>query len=90
MLRGSTTGPISSIQNLELSLCEYKTVDTRITAIPGCTFGSAGAGVDKETNQSWDHSNQICHECVLTVRAVAIFDNSGGAETSRGGGQSKY
>lgn len=44
--------PDRSAQDLELSLCEYKTVDTRITAIPGCTFSSAGAGVDKETNHS--------------------------------------
>lgn len=91
MLPRSTTGPVSSTQNLILSLCEYKTVDTRMTTTPpGCTFGSTGAGVYKETNNSRDHSNQMCCECVLTLQAVLTFDNSGGAETSRGGGQSKY
>lgn len=32
----------------------------------------------------------MCCECVLTLQAVLTFDSSGGAETGRGGEQSKY
>lgn len=44
----------------------------------------------KKTNNSRDPSIQMCCECVFTLQAVLTFDSSGGAETSRGGGQSKY
>lgn len=90
MLPRSTTGPVSSTQDLVLSLCEHKTVDTRMTTTPaGARSALLVLEFYKETNNSRDPSIQMCCGCVLALQAVLTFDSSGGAETSGGGGQSK-
>lgn len=65
--------PLGSIWDLELSRRGYKTVDTRITSIPGCTCGFPAVPADLHTLETAQLVLQMARK-PTTVRIAWITD----------------